>query len=115
MPFDECLSNNVTNELTSRLARHFCFCFHKEANALLGLQIMFVGSSKHQRAQIEHMCFIIYYRICAALHEQPSSLPGHILYLRLLEPADLLGTPEPPVRRNGVGKGASSSLLLLLS
>jgi hypothetical protein len=37
----------------------------------------------------------------------------YILYRRLLEPPDLLGTPAPPVRRNGVGRGTSSSLLLL--
>jgi len=40
-------------------------------------------------------------------------LPCYILYRRLLEPPDLFGTPAPPVRRSGVGKGASSSLLLL--
>lgn len=56
--------------------------------------------------------FIIYYRMRAALHTRPF-LPLYILYLRLLDPPDLLGTPAPPVRRSGVGNGTSSSLLLL--
>jgi hypothetical protein len=45
--------------------------------------------------------------------KQPVYSHGYILYRRLLDPADLFGTPAPPVRRNGVGNGASSSLLLL--
>jgi hypothetical protein len=49
----------------------------------------------------------------AALRTQPNHSHGYILYRRLLEPLDLLGTAGPPVRRNGVGKGISSSLLLL--
>jgi hypothetical protein len=49
----------------------------------------------------------------AAFKSESNYSHAYILYRRLLEPLDLFGTAGPPVRRKGVGKGISSSLLLL--